>query len=250
MCGAPGKSMLEFKIEPDALSKRREANGRLVSWGIVLLSFAMTVLILILGFQGLLSAGSDLHWLGWLLVPASLGAVIGASILAIREALRYAEREMVFVLDDNSIVRRREGFPDVRIDFSEVDTLREELRWLVVKSIEPQRKIAIPDNVEGFEVIRAELAKHHALSAPVEKLPLKSAAPITVSILSWAAVLCFRNLKVVIPAGIIAMALLALGSRRLWTLFRRGPTRWISWACLATMWFSAILLIYFRVVRP
>jgi hypothetical protein len=242
--------MPEFKIESGSVNERRQAKRRLLSWGVVLLLFAITVLILILGFQGLLSVGSDLHWLGWLLVPASLGAVIGASILAIREALRYAERKMVFVLDDNGIARRREGFPEVRIDFSEVDMLRDELRWLVVKSTEPQRKIAIPDNVEGFEVIRAELAKHHALPDPVKRLPLKSAAPMTLSILSWAAVLWFRDLRVVVPAGVIAITLLALGSRRLWALFRHGSSRLIWLVCLGIAWFSAILLIYFRVLRP
>ena len=245
--------MLEFKIETDALNERREAKGRkgrLLSWGIVLLLFAMAVSIYALGLLGLLSADSDLRWLAWLSVPAILGAVIGASILACREALRRAECEMVFVLDDNGIVRRRKGFPEVRIAFSEVDTLGEELRWLVVKSIEPRRKIAIPNNVEGFEVIRAELTKHHALSAQVKKLPLKSAAPMTISVLSWAAVLWFRDVRVVIPAGVIAMAFLALGSRRLWTLLRRGPKRLFSLVCLGIVWFSAILLIYLRVVRP
>jgi hypothetical protein len=128
--------------------------------------------------------GWDGYW-----APASLGAVIGACILAIREALRRAEREMVFVLDDNGIARRRKGYPEVRIAFSEVDTIAEELRWLVVKSIEPGRKISIPNNVKGFEAIRAELAKHHALPPQVRKVPLKSAAPVTISVLSWAAFL-------------------------------------------------------------
>lgn len=243
--------MLEFKIESDALSERREANGRLVSWGIVLLSFAMTVLIFILGFQGLLSVGSGLHWLGWLLVPASLGAVIGASILVIREALRRSERKMVFVLDKNGIARRRKGSPDVRIAFSEVDTVGEELRWLVVKSTEPLRKIAIPNTVKGYEVIRAELARHHALAAPVKKLPLiNAAAPATISILSWAAVLWSRDLRLVIPAAVVAITLLALGSRRVWIVLRRAPKRFFSLVCLGLAWFIAILVIYLRVVRP
>jgi hypothetical protein len=237
--------MPEFKIETDPLSK-----GRILWWGIVLLLFAMTVLIFILGFQGRLSVGSDLHWLGWLLIPASLGAVIGASIFSIREALYRAEREMVFVLDDNGIVRKRKGYPDERIAFSEVDSLGEEMRWLVVKSTEPRRKIAIPNAVKGFEVIRAALAKHHALSVPVQRVPLSSAVPITISVLSWAAVLWFHDLRVVIPAGVIAVTFLALGSRRLWTLLHSGPKRLYSLACLGIVWFSAILLIYFRMLRP
>ena len=188
--------MLEFKIEADPLAK-----GRPLSWGIVLSLFAMAVSIYVLGFQGRLSDDSDLHWLAWLSVPALLGAVIGASILAFREALYRAEREMVFVLDDKGIVRRRKGYPDVRIAFPEVDSLGEEMRWLVVKSTEPRRKIAIPNDVKGFEVIRAELAKHHALSVQVQKVPLSSAAPMTISVLSWLAVLWFRDEELSSPLG-------------------------------------------------
>ncbi len=242
--------MPEFKIEPDALNERRDAKRRLVSWSIVLLLFAMTVSIYTLGFLGLLSVDSDLRWLAWLSVPALLGVVIGTFILAFREALRYAEREMVFALDDNGIVRKRKGFPEVRIPFSDVDTLGEELRWLVVKSTKPYRKITIPNNVKGYEVIRAELTKHHALAPPVNKLPLKSAAPLIISLLSWVAVLWFRDVRIVIPAAVIAMTLLALESRRLWTLLRRGPKRLFSVVCLGIVWFVAILLIYHRVVRP
>jgi hypothetical protein len=241
--------MPEFKIETDALNERREAKGRLLSWGIVLSLFTLTVSIYALGLLGLLSSDSDLRWLAWLSVPAIFGAVIGASILAYREALRRAEREMVFVLDDKGIVLRRKGFPEVKIAFCEMDTLGEELRWLVIRSTEPRRKIAIPNNVKGFEVIRAELAKHHALSAQVKKLPLTSAAPMTISALSWAALLWFRDVRVVIPAGVIAMTLLALGSRRLWTLLRSGPKRLFSLVSLCIVWFAAILLIYLRVMR-
>ncbi len=246
--------MPEFKIELDALSKRREAKRQLVSWGVVLLLFAMAVLIFILGFQGRLSVGSKLHWLGRLLAPASLGTVIGASVLAIREAMRRAERKIVFVLDDNGIIRKRKGFPDVRIAFSDVDTLREELRWLVVRSTRRCAKIAIPNNVKGYELIRAELTRHHALAPPVnlplKSAALKSAAPVIVSVLSWVAVFWFSDVGLVVLAAVIAMTPLALWSRRWWILARRGPGRLFSLSCIGFSWFSAILLLYFRAVRP
>jgi hypothetical protein len=241
--------MLEFKIEPDALNDRRDAKGRLVSWSIVLLLFAMSVSIYVLGFLGLLSIDSDLRWLAWLSVPTILGAGIGTFILAFREALRRAEREMIFVLDDNGIVRRRKGFPEVRIAFSDVDALGEELRWLVVRSTNPPRKIAIPNNVKGYEVMRAELTKHRALAAPVNELPAKSVAAATISVLSWVAVLWFREVRLVIPAAVIALTLLALESSRLWILLRRGPKRMFSLFCIGIVWFVAILLIYLRMVR-
>jgi hypothetical protein len=242
--------MPEFKIESDALNKRREAKDRLVSWGIVLLLFAMFLSIWTLGFLGRLSVGSGLRWLLWLSVPGFLGAVIGAFILAFREVLHRAEREMVFVLDDNGLVRRRKGFPEVRIPFSDMDTLGEELRWLVVKSTNPHRKIAIPNSVKGYEVIRAELTKHHAIAAPVTKLPLRSAAPVVISVLSWIAVLSFREVRLLIPAAVVAMTLLALESRRMWIVLRSGPRRMFSFASLCVVWLLAILVIYLRVVRP
>ncbi len=241
--------MQEFKIEPEALKQRRDAKRRLASWGIVLLLFAMSVSIYALGFLGLLSADSDLRWLAWLSVPAILGAGFGAFVLAFREAMRRAEREMIFVLDDNAIVRRRNGFPDVRIAFSDVDTLCEELRWLIVKSTNPVRRIVIPKNINGYDVIRAELTKHHALAAPVKKLPLRSIAEITVFVLSWVAVLSFRDVKVVIPAAVIAMTLFAFGSHRVWMLLYRGPRRRFSLFCIGILWLVAILLIYLHVVR-
>jgi hypothetical protein len=238
----------EFKIETDALSKSRQHTVRLLSWGPVLLLSAITVLIFILGFSGRLRADSDLRWLAWLAVPAMLGAVVGAGTLAYREALRRAEREMVFVLDGTGIVRRRKGFPEVKIAFSEADSVREELRWLVVKSNEPSRKIAIPNDVKGYEVIRAEIAKHHPLSARAE-FPLKSVALPMVSILSWAAVLLFPDVRVVIPAAVMGLMTLAFGSFRLWTLVHRSSKPLLLWSSLGFVWFAAFLLIYIRAVR-
>jgi FtsH-binding integral membrane protein len=235
----------EFKIETDSLSKRHEAIARLRSWAAVLSLIAISILIFVLGSFGLLRVDSQFRWLAWLAVPSLLGAVIGASILVCREALRRAEREMVFALDDNAIVRKRKGFPDIRIAFSEVDSLGDELRWLVVKSTVPRRKIAVPNDVRGFEMLRAELAKHHTLSARV-KLPLKSFTLIVISILSWAAVLWLHDLRIVIPAGVIALTLLALGCHRLWTVFPDGQKRLFLFVCLCIVWLTAILLICFR----
>src|SRR5208283_1038364 len=128
----------EFKIEGDAL--RREARFRMLSWGSVLLLLAVTLLLFTLRASGRLNANSDLRFV---FAFTLLGTIIGACVLASREALHFAEREMIFVLNDNEIVQKRKGYPDVKIAFSEIATLREELRWLIIKTAEPQRKIAI-----------------------------------------------------------------------------------------------------------
>jgi hypothetical protein len=233
----------EFKIEGDAL--RREARFRMLSWGAVLLLLTTTGVLFALGVSGDLSATPDL---GLLFVFTLLGTVIGAVILACREALHLAERQMVFILNGNGIVRKRHGFPDVGIAFSEVEILKEELGRLVIKTRELQKTIAIPNNVKGYEVIRAELEKHHSISstAPV---PLKSFGLLAASILSWVAVMWFADVRIVIPAGAIGLVTLAFGSHRLWTLVRRYSPRWLLWGSIGLAWLIAVLLIYLRVRR-
>ena len=236
--------MPEFKIEGDAL--RHEARFRALLWGSVLLLLGVTVLLFTLGVSGDLSASPDL---GSLFVLTGLGTVVGACVVGFREALHFAEREMIFVLNDNEIVRKRKGYPDVKIAFSEIATLREELRWLIVKTIEPQRKIAIPNTVTSYDAICAELAKHHPLSARVERVefPLKTTALLAAAVLSWAAVMWFRDVRVVILSGIVGLITLAMGSYSVWAMLHSQVRRPLLWASLGSAWLMAILLIYLRV---
>ncbi len=236
--------MPEFKIEGDAL--RHEARFRALLWGSVLLLLGVTVLLFTLGVSGDLSASPDL---GLLLVLTGLGTVVGACVVGFREALHFAEGEMIFVLNDNEIVRKRKGYPDVKIAFSEIATLREELRWLIVKTIEPQRKIAIPNTVTSYDAICAELAKHHPLSARVERVefPLKTTALLAAAVLSWAAVMWFRDVRVVILSGIVGLITLAMGSYSVWAMLHSQVRRPLLWVSLGSAWLMAILLIYLRV---
>ena len=238
--------MPEFKIEGDAL--RREARFRVLSWGSVLLLLGVTVLLFTLGVSGDLSASPDL---GWLFVLTGLGTIIGAYVLASRESLHFAERQMVFVLNDNEIVRKRKGYPDVKIAFSEIATLREELRWLIIKTAVPYRKIAIPNTVSGYDTICAELAKHQPLSARVERveIPLKTTALLAAAILCWAAVMWFRDVRVVILSATGGLITLAIGSHSVWAMLHSRVRRPLLWASLGCAWLMAILLIYLRVVH-
>jgi hypothetical protein len=130
---------------------------------------------------------------------------------------------MVFVLDDDGITRERRGYPPVKIGFHEIEYLGEELSWLIIRSDEPRGKIAIPKDVRGYEIICAELAKYHPLSVTTKmKLPLKGISLTIVSIASWVAVLRFHDLRIIIPAGIVALILFAFGSYRLWALLGHG----------------------------
>jgi hypothetical protein len=236
----------EFKIEGDGL--RREAQFRILSWGTILLLLAVTVLLFTLRAFGRLNANSDLRFV---FAFTLLGTVVGACVVASREALHSAERQMIFVLNDNEIVRKRKGYPDVKIAFSEIATLREEIRWLIIKTVEPQRKIAIPNTVSGYDAICAELAKHHPLAARVDRVdfPLKTTVLLAAAILSWTAVIWFRDVWVVILAGTGGLITLAIGSHSVWTMLHSRVRRPLLWASLGCAWLMAILVIYLRVAH-
>ena len=232
--------MPEFKIEGEAL--RREARFRAFSWGTLLLLLGITVLLFVLGVSGYLSAYWDLRLL---FVFSLLGTVIVACALACHEAMHFAARQMIFVLEDNQIVRKRHGFPEVRIPFSEMDTLSEGLGWLIIRSAEPKRKIAIPDSVSGYEVIRNELTAIHPLSTAAA-FPLRDTVLLLVAFLGWAAVLGLRNKWGLLAGGSVAIVTLAFGSCRLWTLLHRSSKRLLLWASLGFIWLVALLFIYLR----
>ena len=78
---------------------------------------------------------------------------------------------------------------------------------------------------------------------------MQSTALLTTCILSWAAVLWFRDPRVVILAAIPGLITLAFGSHRLWTLLH-STKRPLLWTSLGFVWFVALLLIYLRVMWP
>ena len=230
----------EFRVEGAA--RRREAWLSAFLWSAVLLPMSVSALHII--FWGHESHNADIF------AAFVLGAgFVVIHILACREALHFAFRKMVFVLNGNEITRKRIGYPDVTIAFSEIAYLGEELGYLIVKSDEPRKKIGIPYSVSGYAAIRTELSKHCELSARVG-LCLKDAALLTTSLSSWAAFLRFSDSRIVIPAGGVALITLAISSQRLRTLLRAKSKRSLFWFPMVVSWLVAFLLIYLRVTRP
>lgn len=93
-----------------------------------------------------------------------IAAFIFAQILTLRLGKRRARRQLMFALHENEIVRKREGWPDDRIAFSDVAGLYRGRDGLVVESTNPLVRVSIPQEVGGFEAIAAELSKHHPFS--------------------------------------------------------------------------------------
>jgi hypothetical protein len=194
--------MREFKIETHAPNKRRDL---LLLCGATLAPIACVVAeVFVAGFiiHSSPKARVAFRWWGPLMF---IGTIIGGYIVAFRVAFRLgmqrAKRGMVFALSDNELIRKRSGWPDDRIAFSEIDGLYERPSGLVVESTEPLRRISIPREVDGFEVIRAEIGKHYSLSVNAKpsrtKLSGTGLVVAIVSILSWAAVIfiCYEVMR-------------------------------------------------------
>lgn len=237
--------MAEFKIEGGTV--KRAVRSRMLSWVIILLLLAVTASVFVLRASGDLSANSNLRFVA---AFSLLGAVVGICVVAFRTALQRAEQQMVFVLNDNEIVRKRKGFPDVKIAFSEIKNLSEVRRFLVIRTAQPEKKIAIRNDVSGYDTIRAELAKHRPVSAPVPTSVaplLRTLGLLAVAILSCTAVVWFRGVVVIVPA-IVGLTTLAIGTWRMRTLLNRRVWHPLGWAAISSAWLVAFFLIYLRVV--
>ncbi len=231
--------MQEFKIEINRSKHELRTTGILSAC--LAVALAATVVTFAARFCGMKDSAN----LEWSAAASLVGTFIFATALACREALFRATRQMVFVLDDAGIVRIRKNFPTIEIPFREIESLQEDSRWLLVLSIEPRRKIAIPVDVESYQLLRSELAKRHALTIS-PRYPLKGIALSTLALTAWAIVLWTHDRWLIVLAGGIGLLLLMLASYRLWALLCRMNKKTVALMSLGIAWILAIAIIWLR----
>lgn len=242
--------MNEFRVVLDQVSSRnRDRKIRLVAWGSVLL----LVIVSALGVWAAILDSARAHAiLTAFAVQIVAGAIVGAYVLGMYLSLERSKRDLVFVLTESGLVRRRSGWPDVQIGFSEIKALHDRRSSLVVESVDPDRRIAIPKDVDRFDSLRAELAKHGPIivaSRPSRfALPLRL-LPTVASLVCWGVLLWSRDSTLEIVAGAAVLTLLLWSSFHLGKSTRRDPERNYVWAMISLGWLGAILLIYFRFAR-
>ncbi len=238
--------MTEFKVASSDVSDRgRERNVRLITWGVVLIMSGITLFAV----YGAHSASPPLvRALGWLAVIIVVAAIVGAQFLAARLGVEKFEHDLVFVLTETDVVRKRGGWPDVQIGFSEIKALYQRPGWLVVESNQPRRRIAIPERVEGFGSLRAELVKHAPIVATPQRSPMRFIL-VVASLVCWGLVLWSRDAAVVMASGAVALLLLGWESFRLFGQLRHRPKKVVLCLLIGLSWVAAALLVYLRVIR-
>jgi len=236
----------EFKFEISPVDKWHHSITRALT-GVALGSLVLVALLLCTTnvLENLVGNSER----GGIFLSAAVLLLIGCvSVLGIREALYFAMQQMVFVLDNSEIVRKRRGYPDLRIAFSDVGYLGEEGGWLIIKSVDQQSKIGIPRNMVGYSAIRAELLRHHAATAP-RRFRWRDTGILLLAILSWTTLLVFDETALMLLAGAVGLLTVAMGSRYLWRIWYERNRLLLSLS-LSVMWFVAVLLIYLRLAKP
>jgi len=241
--------MSEFRVNSNKESTLRRDHGtRLILWGAVLVLSCITLFAVF----GAHSAGPQINtalaWLAGLIVAGAVGSVY---FLSYRQGMEKVKRDLCFELTDKDLIRRKAGWPDVRIGLQEIHVLYEGQGWLVVESVEPIRKMAIPAEVEGFAVLRAELAKHNSIVTRRRRsvLVFTVFTPLVVSLICWQVATESKNSTARGLAAAAALMIFAWGSVQLVRLMNGKPKRFLVWIALGFSWVAAILLVYLHVMR-
>lgn len=238
--------MSEFRVSSNKESTLRQDHGtRLILWGAVLVLSCITLFAVFGARSASPQINTALAWLAGLIVAAS---IVGANFLSYRQGMEKVKRDLSFELTDKDLIRRKAGWPDVRIGLQEIHALYEGQGWLVVESIEPIRKMAIPAELEGFAVLRAELAKHNSI-VTTRRHSVLVFTPLVVSLICWVVALESKNSTARGLGASAALMILAWGSLRLVRLMNGKPKRFLVWIVLGICWAAAILLVYLQVMR-
>ena len=240
--------MAEYKVAPNTKSSQSEDQLiRVTLWGAVSLLLAITVFALIGSHTVSAALDIELAVTAGLIVMATVG---GAYIVAWRNGVERAKRNVVFLLTEKELIARRNGWPDVRIGLSEIKSLDKQPGRLIVGSPDKSRFIAIPEDVEGYGNLRSELAKYGEI-AEVPKGPASIVAyvPTLLCWFSWALVLFSKEVSVVRTAAAFALFSSAWYSFRVRQLVRRSPKRHLIWLVLASSWLGALWVVIQRIFR-
>ena len=235
--------MSEFRVSSD--KERRDHRTRLILWGAVLVLSCITLFAVFGAGSASPQINTALAWLAGLIVAAS---IVGANLVSYRQGMGKVKRDLSFELTDKDLIRRKTGWPDVRIGLQEIHVLYEGQGWLVVESVEPIRKVAIPVEVEGFAVLRAELAKHNSIVTTRRRSGLVF-TPLVASLICWVVALESKNSGARGLAAAAALMIFAWGSLHLVRLMNGKPKRFLVWIALGLSWAAAISLVYLHVIR-
>lgn len=236
--------MGEFRLPPRALETRRHDNIMvgLASIGTILLAFA-TLLLVGYGPHSVVRRAFPILSSGIVLLVLSALVTV---LVAMRRSSQRVRHELTFVLNENELIRKRPGHPDVRLPLSQIKSLYNQSGCLVVAGGDPPLRVAVPKEVENFELLKAELMKY---ASPVSPPRRSSHGWVTSSLFIIFGLLLIwsGNVVTIRAAAGVFVVLLGWESFKLRLLLRNSPKRFLFWLMMGSVWLSTGFLIYLRV---
>lgn len=238
------RHMTVYELPPNRLYQRQ---FRVLGWG------AVIVLLGVLLFSIYEPAGlTDLvgHAIAWLAGAIVLAAVLGATILAVRERTWNLLREYRFDISDGKIIRTHETSSSVEILLDQIEYLHEFNGWLLVGGGNPRRQMAIPKEINGFDELKRELLAHCTLTSPRVKfyasllLPL---IPLVLMVVAYFLLFTSHTRAVVISAGIAALTLQGAGTYSLRRVWRNKPMPKLLMPTFVLTWLLIAWFVYQRI---
>ena len=138
--------------------------------------------------------------------------VAGGYWIGTKESFWKLKRTYRVEVTDGKLIQRRSEAPDVEIAVNEIASIRQSRGgWLIVRGGEPERQVAIPSEIVGFENLKQEIVANHTIQ------PLKITTSVWIFLPSLSlivAVIVFfasHSRVLVMAAGEALLLLEALG---------------------------------------
>lgn len=236
--------MTVYEMPPNRLYQRQ---FRVLGWG------AIAVLLGVLLFSTHEPIGlndSMRHAIAWLAGGIVLAAVVGATVLAVRERTWNLLRKYRFDISDGKIIRRREASLPVEMPLDQIEYLHEYNGWLLVGGGIPKRQIAIPKEINGFDELKRELLAHCGLTSPKVTFPASlslSVIPLVLMVVAYFSLFTSHTRAVVMSAGIAALTLQGVGTYSLRRVWRDKPMQKLLIPTFVLTWLLITWFVYQRI---
>ena len=138
--------------------------------GLRLFLWTSVVVLLGMGAYGVFGPASPdrstLDALGGVAFLLVFAAVCAGYFYGKKIGIAQKKQEASFVLTDKDLVLKREGWPDGRVALASISLLTEGPEGMqVAGSDDPYLRMIVPRDIEGYVLLRDELAKHHAVTS-------------------------------------------------------------------------------------
>jgi hypothetical protein len=146
--------------------------------------------------------------LGWVAAAIVVAAVGVGNRLGFKEGLWKLKVGHRVEISDGKVIQRRPGEPIVEIPVDQIASLRQSRGgWLIIRGGEPERQVAVPSELVGFESLKRELSANRTVSPLKVKFSAWLFLPSASFLLACFFLLTSHNRVVVVAAGGAALLL-------------------------------------------